>query len=79
MIQAGSFTIRRPLHTVCAIILFEEGELQSTVITASERKLIRWENNAMVTFLPGDSVIESEGKGCKVLYSLNYEGTSQEK
>jgi hypothetical protein len=73
MIQEGSFTIPPSLHIVGAIILFEEGKLQSTIITRSESKLIEWRNDATVTFLPGDSRIESKGEGFKVFYFSYYQ------
>lgn len=79
MIQKGSFTIPPALHIVCAIILFEEGKLQSTVITGSESKPIEWRNDATVTFLPGDSLIESEGEGFKVFYFSYYQEASEGK
>ena len=72
MISKGSFAISPTLRAICAVILFEEGELKSTIITKSERKIIGWRHNTL-TFLPGDSLIESEGEGFKVFYFSYYQ------
>jgi hypothetical protein len=41
-------------------MFFNEGKLVSTLMTELESKLVEWRNDAMVTFLPGDSRMGSE-------------------